>query len=44
VNIGITFIGVFMGGLPPLAAKLMGIAIAFIINFLINFFVFHTKT
>jgi len=44
VNIGITFMGVFMVGLPPLAAKLMGIAIAFIVNFLINLrIVFHAK-
>ncbi len=44
VNIGVTFMGVFMMGLPPLAAKLMGIAIAFIVNFLINLrIVFHTK-
>jgi len=44
VNIGVTSIGVFVVGLPPLAAKLMGIAIAFFVNFLINLrFVFHTK-
>jgi putative flippase GtrA len=44
VNIGVTFMGVFTVGLPPLAAKLMGIAFAFIINFLINLrFVFHTR-
>src|SRR6267142_5677074 len=44
VNIGVTSIGVFVVGLPPLAAKLMGIAIAFFVNFLINFrIVFHTK-
>ncbi len=36
VNIGVTLMGVFMLGLPPLAAKLMGIAIAFMVNFLIN--------
>jgi putative flippase GtrA len=44
VNIGVTFAGVFTMGLPPLAAKLMGIAIAFIVNFLINLrIVFRTK-
>ena len=44
VNIGVTFVGVFMVGLPPLAAKLVGIAIAFIVNFLINLrIVFHTR-
>jgi putative flippase GtrA len=42
VNIGVTFAGVFAVGLPPLAAKLMGIAVAFIVNFLINLrFVFR---
>jgi len=44
VNIGVTSMGVFVVGLPPLAAKLMGIAIAFFVNFLINLrIVFHTK-
>ena len=44
VNIGVTSLGVFVMGLPPLAAKLMGIAIAFIVNFLINLrIVFHTR-
>ena len=44
VNIGVTFFGVFIVGLPPLAAKLMGIAFAFIVNFLINLrIVFHTR-
>jgi putative flippase GtrA len=43
VNIGVTSMGVFMLGLPPLAAKLIGIAIAFFVNFLINLrIVFHT--
>jgi putative flippase GtrA len=36
VNIGVTCMGAFIVGLPPLAAKLMGVAIAFIANFLIN--------
>jgi putative flippase GtrA len=44
VNIGVTFTGVYTIGLPPLAAKIMGIAIAFIVNFLINFrFVFNAR-
>ena len=44
VNIGVTSMGVFTVGLPPLAAKLMGIAIAFIVNFLINLrIVFHAS-
>jgi putative flippase GtrA len=36
VNICVTLAGVFVVGLPPLAAKLTGIAIAFFVNFLIN--------
>jgi putative flippase GtrA len=44
VNIGVTFMGCSRWGLPPLAAKLMGIGIAFIVNFLINLrIVFHTR-
>jgi putative flippase GtrA len=44
VNVSLTFMGVFMMGLPPLAAKLTGIGVAFIVNFLINLrIVFHTK-
>ena len=44
VNIGVTSMGVFTARLPPLAAKLMGIAIAFIVNFLINLrIVFHAS-
>jgi putative flippase GtrA len=45
VNVGVTLLGVFTMGLPPLAAKLMGIGTAFIVNFLINLrFVFHRET
>jgi putative flippase GtrA len=45
VNIGVTLMGVFMVGLPPLAAKLMGIGIAFMVNFLINLrIIFHTRS
>jgi putative flippase GtrA len=36
VNVGITLLGVFVMGLPPLAAKVVGIGIAFFVNFLIN--------
>lgn len=44
VNVSVTFMGMFMVGLPPLAAKLIGIAIAFIVNFLINLhIVFQTR-
>jgi putative flippase GtrA len=44
VNVSITSMGMFLAGLPALAAKLVGIAIAFIVNFLINtHIVFHTK-
>ena len=44
VNIGVTSMGVFTMGLPPLAAKLLGIAIAFFANFLLNLhIVFRTK-
>jgi putative flippase GtrA len=35
-NVGITLIGVFVFWLPPLVAKLVGIALAFLLNFLIN--------
>jgi putative flippase GtrA len=44
VNIGVTLLGIFTAGLPPLAAKLTGIGTAFIVNFLINLrVVFHTR-
>jgi putative flippase GtrA len=36
VNVSITFMAMSMFGLSPLAAKLVGIAVAFIANFLIN--------
>jgi putative flippase GtrA len=45
VNVGVTFVGVFTMALPPLVAKLMGICIAFVANFLINLrIVFHTRS
>jgi putative flippase GtrA len=44
VNVGVTLLGVFAMGLPPIAAKVMGIGIAFIVNFLINLrVVFHRE-
>ena len=44
VNIGVTLLGIFTVGMPPLAAKLAGIGTAFIVNFLINLrVVFHTR-
>ena len=44
VNIGVTVMGVFLAGLPPFAAKLLGIAVAFLVNFLMNLrFVFHIR-
>jgi putative flippase GtrA len=45
VNIGVTLLGVFTMGLPPLAAKFTGIGTAFIVNFLINLrIVFRTRS
>jgi putative flippase GtrA len=44
VNVGITLLGAVVAGLPPLAAKLVGIGTAFIVNFLINLrVVFHSR-
>ncbi len=44
VNVGVTLLGVFAVGLPPIASKVMGIGIAFIVNFLINLrVVFHRE-
>jgi putative flippase GtrA len=44
VNVGITVIGVYLLILPPIAAKLVGIGFAFLLNFCLNvFFVFHAK-
>jgi len=42
VNVGVTLVGVFVLGLPPFAAKLMGIAISFIVNFFNLRIVFNT--
>ncbi len=36
VNVGITMLGFYVFGLPPLVAKLVGIGTAFFLNFLIN--------
>jgi len=44
VNVSITMAGVYILMLPPIAAKLVGIGIAFLINFGLNLlFVFHPK-
>ncbi|MFM9848482.1 MAG: GtrA family protein [Hyphomicrobiaceae bacterium] len=44
VNVSIMFMSMSMLGVPPFAAKLIGIAVAFIVNFLINLhIVFHPK-
>jgi putative flippase GtrA len=43
-NVGVTFTAMSMLGLPPFAAKLIAIAAAFVINFLINWhIVFRTR-
>lgn len=36
VNLGVTLAGVYWLGLPPLAAKILGIGTAFLINFALN--------
>ena len=36
VNVGLTVLGVYALGLPPVVAKLLGIGTAFFVNFLIN--------
>lgn len=44
VNVSVTFATMSILGLPPFAAKLVGIAVAFVINFLINsHIVFRTR-
>jgi len=44
INVSVTSMGMFLAGLPALAAKVVGIGIAFIANFLINtHIVFQTK-
>jgi putative flippase GtrA len=42
VNLGVTLAGVYLAGLPSIVAKVVGIGVAFLVNFLINIsFVFH---
>jgi putative flippase GtrA len=36
VNVGLTLLGFYVFGLPPLVAKFIGIGTAFFLNFLIN--------
>lgn len=36
INVGLTLIGFYVIGLPPLVAKIVGIGTAFFVNFLIN--------
>jgi putative flippase GtrA len=36
VNLGVTLAGVYWLGLPPLAAKITGIGVAFLVNFALN--------
>lgn len=36
INVGLTLIGFYVFGLPPLVAKIVGIGTAFFVNFLIN--------
>ncbi|MBN9089504.1 MAG: GtrA family protein [Reyranella sp.] len=36
VNLGVTLAGVYWLGLPPLAAKIAGIGVAFLVNFALN--------
>jgi putative flippase GtrA len=44
VNTGVTLLGVFLVRLPPPAAKVMGIGIAFFVNFLINWRIVFRST
>jgi putative flippase GtrA len=42
VNVGVTLAGVYWIGLPPVAGKILGIGIAFLVNFTVNLmFVFR---
>ena len=45
VNVGVMLAGVMLFGLWPLAAKIVGIGVAFVVNFFLNMhFVFRTDT
>jgi putative flippase GtrA len=39
VNLGVTLSGVYLAGLPPVVAKIVGIGIAFLVNFALNLLV-----
>ena len=39
VNLGVTLLGVYWGGLPPIVAKIVGIGTAFLVNFALNLLV-----
>lgn len=44
INVGLTLLGFYVLGLPPVIAKLIGIGTAFFVNFLINLrFVFRAS-
>jgi putative flippase GtrA len=39
VNLGVTLVGVYLVGLPPVVAKIAGIGVAFLVNFALNLLV-----
>jgi putative flippase GtrA len=39
VNLGVTLLGVYLAGLVPIAAKIVGIGVAFLVNFALNLLV-----
>jgi putative flippase GtrA len=39
VNLGVTLLGVYWSGLPPIVAKIVGIGTAFLVNFALNLLV-----
>jgi putative flippase GtrA len=39
VNLGVTLLGVYWVGLPPIVAKIIGIGTAFLVNFALNLLV-----
>lgn len=45
INVGVTLFGTYMLDMAPLAAKIVGIALAFLVNFAVNVrFVFRSKS
>lgn len=45
VNLGVTLLGVYAVGLPPIVAKILGIGTAFLVNFGLNLLVvFRPRT